>query len=158
MASRLTHHPVYLCSYVSPGLYNHHTIFIVTDDDSNSRPKRGHRLHVIGNLQQGMEISIERDRPPPFGTPAAVGWVRHEGWIRHKDLERAVEICSGVPAPAKQFDGPRRLGQKGVPLRHCQHWAAEALDAMRAEGVLAPLRESDSDELIILFDGMKIKE
>ncbi|KAM7210615.1 hypothetical protein V8F06_014005, partial [Rhypophila decipiens] len=130
MASQLTHYPVWLVSHLSLGDVNHHVIFIQTVPGPDCR--RGHRFHVLGSVQQGMYMKLD-DSLHPLDSHSC-HWMQHKGWLRHEDLERAREICRGVPPPAKQFDGAKRLGRG--PLRHCQHWVAEALDAMSTEGVL----------------------
>ncbi|KAK4206763.1 hypothetical protein QBC37DRAFT_380775 [Rhypophila decipiens] len=148
MASRLTHYPVWLVSYFSLQDLSHHVIFIQTDNDPDI--EGGHRFHVMGSLQQGMDTKLDCSIYYPLNTKS-VEWMQHKGWLRHGDLERAREICSRVPPPAKQFRGARRL-VKG-PLRHCQHWVAEALDAMRAEGVLEPLGDHDNGGIIYRAGG-----
>lgn len=145
MASEITHYPVYLSAHLGGGERDHHLIFIQTDINDDEVPAGGYYFHVVGTLQIGMAINFEKRRHPFHSY--TFKWLQHKGWMRHGDLEKAKEICNGVAPPAKQFDGPRRLA-KGTPLRRCQHWAAEALDAMRAEGVLKPLGEGDSGEII----------
>lgn len=145
MVSELTHYPVYLSVHIGSGKFDHHLIFIHTNYNDDENPKGGYKLHVVGTLQKGMAMELKK-MGHPFETPTC-RLIQHKGWMRHRKLEKAREICSGVPPPAKQFDGPRRLAGRG-PLRHCQHWVAEAFDAMRAEGVLEPLGEGDIDEII----------
>lgn len=46
---------------------------------------------------------------------------------------RVLEVCESVPVPKKQFQGARRLYPR-EPLRRCQEWVAEAVDALKGEG------------------------
>ncbi|KAE8376592.1 hypothetical protein BDV26DRAFT_265191 [Aspergillus bertholletiae] len=49
-------------------------------------------------------------------------------------------ICEGVPVPKKQFHGARRLYPR-EPLRRWQEWVAEAVNALKGEGVLVGSEE-----------------
>jgi hypothetical protein len=45
------------------------------------------------------------------------------------------EICRSIPPPKKQFNGPKRLYPK-EPLRRCQEWIDEAVEALISNGIL----------------------
>lgn len=57
------------------------------------------------------------------------------GKITHDKLNLFRQICEENPPPTKQFDGPRRL-DPSKPLRRCQEWTVETINALRAQGVL----------------------
>jgi hypothetical protein len=109
---------------------DHHAIFVDTNVDSQGG---GLKLHVTGNMQSGMTFEVRRaERPensPGFVDKTLLGWVSADK-VHH--IER---ICRGIEAPRKQFDGPKRLYPK-EPLRRCQEWTSEAIDALMADGVL----------------------
>ncbi|KAF3913086.1 hypothetical protein AA313_de0200582 [Arthrobotrys entomopaga] len=50
-------------------------------------------------------------------------------------MQNVMEICEAVPAPKKQFQGPKRLYPR-EPLRACQEWAAEVVKILRDERVV----------------------
>lgn len=57
------------------------------------------------------------------------------GTVSTENYARVEEIVGGIEVPKKQFDGPKRLDPK-TPLRRCNEWAAEAIEALRGAGVL----------------------
>lgn len=77
----------------------------------------------------------ERIDIDPEAKPEYAGKKEPLGTVEEDDLERFRAICQRNPAPAKQFDGPRRIDAT-VPLRRCGEWAAETVQMLRDEGVL----------------------
>ncbi|KAJ9655535.1 hypothetical protein H2198_005626 [Neophaeococcomyces mojaviensis] len=57
------------------------------------------------------------------------------GTIKKNDLERLKQICSQVPPPPKQFNGPKRI-DPSRPLYHCQSWTTDAIQRLIDAGVL----------------------
>ncbi|EKD13856.1 hypothetical protein MBM_08057 [Drepanopeziza brunnea f. sp. 'multigermtubi' MB_m1] len=57
------------------------------------------------------------------------------GEMAATDWDRIGEIRGGIPAPKKQFDGPKSLYPE-EPLRRCQEWTREAIQAWTAAGAL----------------------
>lgn len=145
MASELTHYRVYLAAYL--GNPEHHAIYV--NSGTNCRPNFGYIFHVAGSLQLGMNFETKRCIHP-FRSHAGES-MRQVGWVSQEDfLKRIEDVCLGITPPKKQFHGPRRLFPQ-EPVRHCQHWAAEAIDALLSSGVLEPLRPNDNGDTIRRF-------
>lgn len=107
---------------------DHHAIFIETHEDGS-----GHIFQVTGNIQAGMTLGHR----PGMKPEDEVGYVdkTYLGAVSTENYTRVEEIVDGVEVPTKQFDGPKRLDPK-TPLRRCNEWAAEAIEALRGAGVL----------------------
>ncbi len=119
---------VFLISYIGAPR-DHHSLFIETDPDSAS----GLLLHVKGNIQNGMEFE-ERSTNNPEKSMTFVD-KSHLGCVNAADLDHMRHLCQSIPPPKKQFSGPKRLYPK-EPLRRCQEWTNEAIDALTVHGVL----------------------
>lgn len=109
---------------------DHHAIFVETYENG---PSTGHLYHVKGNIQEGM-IFEHRAEQPPEEIPGFCGKEKL-GVVAVAEYGRVLGICEGVPVPKKQFQGAKRLYPR-EPLRRCQEWVAEAVDALKGEGVL----------------------
>ncbi|KAK5652948.1 hypothetical protein OQA88_9427 [Cercophora sp. LCS_1] len=141
-----THYPVVLATYISlqrgPEA-EHHAIFIAVSGDG----KRGTLFHVIGSLQQGMKYEARRDCPDP-AVSVEIREVHHIGWVRRGTVDEVDRVCQTVAPPEKQFSLARRLNPDR-PIRHCQHWVAEVIAALRTEGILeegeAPVKTAPTD-------------
>lgn len=109
---------------------DHHAIFIETHEDG---PKTGHLFHVKGTIQSGMifedRVEGEPENLPAFFSKEKLGTVTQDNY------PRVLEICKEIPPPKKQFQGPKRL-YPGEPLRRCQEWADEAVQALADAKVL----------------------
>ena len=57
------------------------------------------------------------------------------GAVDKADLDQFRQVCQSIPPPKKQFEGPKRLYSK-EPLRRCQEWTVEAIDALKVQGIL----------------------
>lgn len=107
---------------------NHHAIFVETDASGS-----GVQFHVTGNIQSGMSFETEAAQRPE----QSVTFVDKTllGWVAVGNFQYIEGVCRGVPPPLKQFDGPKRLYPK-EPLRRCQEWTNEAIQALAASGLL----------------------
>ncbi|KAK6611366.1 hypothetical protein H4I95_02162 [Botrytis cinerea] len=131
-------YPVYLVS--SSGLpRDHHSIFIETNLHG---PRTGHLYHVTGNIQTGMMHSHRASLTAPEEAPDFGGVKKLLGIVRVEKYKLVREIVDAIPAPGKQFEGPRRLDMQ-VPLRRCQEWVREAVDALREAGVLESVESEE---------------
>lgn len=118
---------VYRVSYT--GLpRDHHAIFVEMNND-----KSGWLFQVTGDIQTGMRHNDKAARKPEesgtYQSKIAIGTVATE------DFERIKPTCESILAPKKQYDGPRRLYPR-EPVRRCQEWTQEAIDALVKEGIL----------------------
>ncbi|KAJ5367860.1 hypothetical protein N7541_001801 [Penicillium brevicompactum] len=57
------------------------------------------------------------------------------GRVAAADFARILPTCESIPPPKKQFEGARRLYPK-EPLRRCQEWTQEAVNALVTAGIL----------------------
>lgn len=110
---------------------DHHALFVETHEVG---PNTGHVYNVQGEIQNGM--TFEHDTTDvPEKSPMLAG-KELIGTVSHADYPRVLSICqNNVPVPEKQFDGPKRLYPK-APLRRCQEWTREAIQALLEEKVV----------------------
>lgn len=82
-----------------------------------------------------MVYEVKHDFDPKFArsflSRIQVGWVNGGA-----DQIRAV--CESVPPPAKQCTLRGPLVPRSQ-IRHCQHWAKEACEALSQQGILDPI-------------------
>lgn len=109
---------------------NHHALFIKTNETTDA----GQIINVIGNIQEGMAFEIRFTDASPSIETNYVG-ASFLGWTSSSDLSRMEEVCRSNPAPAKQFDGPKRIDPK-MPLRRCQEWTAETIELLEKRTLL----------------------
>lgn len=118
---------VYRVSYA--GLpRDHYAIFVEMNNDQS-----GWLFQVTGDIQNGMK---HNDKPAK--KPEESGTYQNKitiGTVATADFARIKPTCESIPAPKKQFEGPRRLYPK-EPLRRCQEWTQEAIDALVKAGIL----------------------
>ncbi|OIW34631.1 hypothetical protein CONLIGDRAFT_688526 [Coniochaeta ligniaria NRRL 30616] len=136
MASTLTHYPAYLATYLGHR-DDHHAVYVETGID-----KGGHLFHVTGDIRIGMVFW----QPHPFDTTAGLS-VQHIGWISHDKLVEIRVVCETIPPPPRQYEGPKRLVPRHA-IRHCQHWAADAIAALRERAILQPLGPGDDAAVV----------
>jgi hypothetical protein len=107
---------------------DHHTIFIETNSDGS-----GYIYQVAGDIQNGMSHSHKPGKKPED----SYTFVSKEfiGTVSTANYPQVATICNGIPPPKKQFQGPRRL-YPNEPLRRCQEWNGEAIQALKSAGVL----------------------
>lgn len=118
---------VYRVSYA--GLpRDHHAIFVEMNNDQS-----GWLFQVTGDIQNGMKHNDKpAKKPEESGTYQSKIAI---GTVATADFARIKPTCESIPAPKKQFEGPRRLHPK-EPLRRCQEWTQEAIDALVKAGIL----------------------
>ncbi|KAK6517334.1 hypothetical protein TWF281_003991 [Arthrobotrys megalospora] len=124
--------PIYLIVSLGGGRQDHHTLFVETEDQG---PATGHLYQVTGSMQSGMTFEHRPESKPEESMNFIFISKEHLGNIKQEDYSRIMQICEGVPAPKKQFQGPKRL-YPGEPLRACQEWTAEVIQALKTENVL----------------------
>lgn len=107
---------------------DHHAIFIEMNDDLS-----GHVFQVTGNIQNGMTYEDKPSKKPEDS--ATYQGKELIGKIAAADFARIKPTCQSIPAPKKQFEGPRRL-YPNEPLRRCQEWTQEAVNALVDAGIL----------------------
>lgn len=108
---------------------DHHALFVETNNNDQS----GWIFQVTGNIQQGMTYEDKSEQKP--GDSATYQDRVCLGKVAVANFDGIKPICESIPAPRKQFDRPRRLYPR-EPIRRCQEWTAEVVDALRAAGVL----------------------
>lgn len=125
--------PAYLIVSVGGGRQDHHALFIETEEQG---PLTGHIYQVTGSMQSGMTFEHRPESTKPEDSPNFIFLSKqHLGNVKQDDYGRVMTISEGVEVPKKQFHGPRRL-YPGEPLRACQEWTAEAIQALKDQGVL----------------------
>lgn len=107
---------------------NHAGILVETNTDGS-----GELYHVHGTIQQGMSFG-SRPAMKPEDDPTFVA-KEYLGIVTLAKYPQINNICSHVPPPKKQYDGPKRLFPN-EPLRRCGEWAEEAVQALRDAGVI----------------------
>ena len=92
-------------------------------------PLTGHKFEVMGAL-----TSVFSDRPcrHPFASDAR-SKIRHIGWVLRDQFDAIKPTCLTVPLPGAN-----------QPHQCCHQWTEAAIIALRAVGVLEPLRASDN--------------
>ncbi len=107
---------------------NHHAISVGMQEDGP-----GHLYHLTSNVQEGIDFEFESvNKPANSGTFDGKSLI---GKVAREDLGRFEEVCRGIPTPKKQFDRAHRLSPQ-EPLRRCQEWTTEAIQALRSAGLL----------------------
>ncbi|KAM3553294.1 hypothetical protein MY1884_006756 [Beauveria asiatica] len=112
---------------------DHYAIFVETEQDG-----AGTVFQATGNIQNGMTFQVKTNHRPETSPE----FLRREllGWVAPEDLHRVEQVCAGLPPPKKQFEGARRLYPQ-EPLRRCQEWTREAVDALVVAGILHTTEE-----------------
>ena len=118
---------VYLVSY--EGIpREHHAIFFETEEDES-----GSIYQVSGNIQEGMKHDHKKAKKPE--NSATFVSKEYLGTTSHANYSLVEEICNNIEAPKKQFERARRL-YPNEPLRRCQEWTKDAIQALKSSGVL----------------------
>lgn len=107
---------------------DHHAIFLEDNEDLSGRI-----YQVIGSIQYGMSFETKFAKQPE--TSATFESKTPVGTVTAANKSRVEEVCRNVPAPKKQFQGPKRL-YPNESIRRCQEWTAEAIDALKVAQVL----------------------
>lgn len=119
---------VYQISYAGAPR-DHHAIFVETQEDQS-----GQIFQVTGNIQSGMRYETKQAKKPEDSASFQAKILL--GSVSIADYSRIDDECKRVSPPAKQYNGPKRINPQ-VPLRRCQEWTAEAIDTLRAHGILS---------------------
>ncbi|KAF1841067.1 uncharacterized protein K460DRAFT_197881 [Cucurbitaria berberidis CBS 394.84] len=107
---------------------NHHSIIIEKNPDGS-----GYIFQVTGDVQRGMEFGHKNTNVPEES--ASFASRKQIGTMLITDFDRIQSIVESIEPPAKQFNGPKRINPR-EPLRRCQEWTADAIQALKNEGVL----------------------
>jgi hypothetical protein len=118
---------VFLAEYIGAPR-NHHAIFVELVDGG-----KGEIYQVTGDIQNGM--SHERKEAKRPDDSASYMGKEQIGTVSHEKYDRIESIIFAIDAPKKQFDGPKRLYPR-EPLRRCQEWTEEAIQALKDANVL----------------------
>ena len=111
---------------------DHLTIFVETEERGQGT---GFIYQVAGDIQNGMAHKHKETKRPEDSLTFVPGGKKFIGKVSHANYSRIRTICDAIPPPKKQFNGPKRLFPK-EPLRRCQEWTNEAVQALTAAGVL----------------------
>lgn len=98
---------------------DHHALFVETHEAGAQ----------TGHVYNEQETTEEPEKSPVFADKKLIGTVSHA------DYPRFLAVCQTIPVPKKQFDGAKRLYPK-EPLRRCQEWAKEAIEALVEQRVI----------------------
>ena len=119
-----------MVGYQSWGPGDHQGIFVETHETGLMS---GHLYQVTGSMQQGMDFEHKKAyRPEDSATYANKTLL---GNVKIDDYPRVLEICQAIEPPKKQFQLNKRL-YPGVPLRTCQEWTQEAIDALKTAQII----------------------
>lgn len=127
---------VYLVDYIGMPR-NHHGIFVETHESGD---KTGYLYQVSGSIQTGMVHEHKRARQPE--TSSSFGGLKNLlGIVTLDNYQYMRSTCDNIPPPEKQFNGPKRI-YPNIPLRRCQEWTNEAIEALISQGVIEPPQTS----------------
>lgn len=128
----VTLYEVYQTRYVAVREKNHHSIYIETDKSN----MEGILYHVVGNLRTGMKIQIMPSKNPERFPSVESQLVI--GCVGSKNILRFEELADSIPAPKPQlYLGGQRI-YPSEPLRTCQEWVDEVLQASKLAGIIGP--------------------
>jgi hypothetical protein len=95
----------------------------------------GYVYQVAGDIQNGMSYGHKPGRKPE-DSATYVG-KEYIGTVSTTNYPRIESIVNGIEPPKKQLDGPNRINPQ-EPLRRCQEWTAEAIQALKDASVIDP--------------------
>lgn len=108
---------------------DHHAIFVETKPDLS-----GQIFQVTGNIQSGMEYETKTSKQPEESATFQEKTLL--GTVTAADYQSIDSVCRSIPAPPKQFEGAKRLYPQ-QPLRRCQEWTADAIEALRSKEIIS---------------------
>ena len=126
---RRNHKPIFLAAASGPGRFDHHAIFV----EISKEKKTGHLFQVHGDsltFQSLQHLHHPRHAPDLL-------WMQQIGWVKDDNLFCFRAVCSATPTLLPD-----------MPFRNSQHWTADSIRALRAEGILLPLREHDNGAVV----------
>jgi hypothetical protein len=118
---------VYLISYLGAPR-DHHAIFVETNPDLS-----GYIFQVSGDIQNGMYFNHKSAKKPE----ESASFVSKEylGKVSKAQYDQIQTTVETIEPPKKQFNGPRRINPQ-EPLRRCQEWTKDAIQALKDAGIL----------------------
>lgn len=119
---------------------DHHGLFVETEPDGT-----GILIHVFGNIQSGMMFEEKKAKRPEDSNSFVEKTFL--GIVSTRNYYHMVETCGKIPPPKKQFNGGKRLYPK-EPLRRCQEWTDEAVQALSSQGILQTTVSASSSSTI----------
>lgn len=122
-------YPVYLIAYYNVP-ESHHSIFLQTSVNGS-----GYLYHVVGRLSDEGGMRYEQK---PTTNPESSQRFLSKMLCGSTTLEKAElfeQICRSIPVPKQQYRNGRKL-DPAAKDRHCQHWAREAIETLKARDVL----------------------
>jgi hypothetical protein len=120
---------VYRVEYL--GQPNHVAIFVETHEDGQ---KSGVLYHVTGNILAGMTYERKLAKQPEQS--ATYEGKTSIGTISAAKYSQVNGICQSVPVPGRQLKLNGQRINPNVPLRRCGEWVDDAINLLRARGVL----------------------
>lgn len=124
---------VYFVVYISYHGKNHHALYVETDAPKET----GYLYHVQGSLLGGMKFNT-KPCPSPRHSPSFESMTAI-GSLKQHELAQFEEACLSIPPPKPQLTLGGRQIHPHEPLRTCQEWVAEAVEAVRTGGIIASL-------------------
>ena len=138
---------IYLAESLGGGNSDHHAILVELMTKSGAstpitqsttaastaathQPPTGFLYQVKGSIAQGMEYEFREARAEDFYLGKTL-----LGTVDADDFNCVDRVCSSLPPPKKQFNGPKRLYPR-EKLYKCQAWTRDVLGKFEAEGVL----------------------
>lgn len=120
---------VYKLIYTFSPARDHPALFIETDSDTD-----GTILHVIGDLQEGMEVQIQGHVNPQD----LRGYLGREflGTMENTRLQEAVQVARATTPPWKQLDHLGRKIRKNRPWYRSEDWYNEVVETLKDWGIL----------------------
>lgn len=104
--------------------------------------RTGYLYQVSGNIQTGM-IHDHKKTKQPEASNSFDGLKQLIGSVTHNNYVHICSIVNGIPPPKKRFDGPKKIYPK-EPLKLCQEWTNEAIQALTDHGILQPPNSGSS--------------
>ena len=132
---------VYLGRYLGNEKTDHHAIYVEIDQVAQT----GMLHHVVDSILMGMEYQ-SRQGVDPLLSPTGLSR-QHVGWITEENYLFMEPVLQKITPPIAQLALNGSKLDPSRPIRHCQHWAAEGLDALKVEGFLDPLGPTDDPRI-----------
>jgi hypothetical protein len=108
---------------------DHHAIFFETKDDGS-----GFIYQVSGTINEGMYYN-HKNTPNPEASDDFLS-KNYIGTTSQSNYPLVQEICERIEPPKKQIGLNGRRLYPGEPLRRCQEWTAEVIEALKDAGVI----------------------
>lgn len=125
------------------GNINHIGIFVETGENGHTT---GRKFHVIGSIitaGPGMQYEEKESNDPVSSASYVPGTKQLVGTVDRHDMPRFRAVCQSIPVPGPQLNLNGSRIDRSKPVRRCTEWTAEAVDALRRQGVLQDDEDSD---------------